>query len=779
MSTVISSPGVQFNEIDLSFSSRTQNSNTVHMIGFAKQGPVYDPIYITSYPEFESTFGVAANAAERYFSHSARQVLTKSNSQLLVTRLPYDIVTNDDDLALSRNVLIYPLSCNVSVNDKFDVVNSIEYNLLEPVSILLDEKTYLTVIQHGTDWGATTIDCRNKGYPTNPSLSAVPIGVIVTNDADVSVNNLFEGFYLGVADNSIVDPVNGFNCITGINAMSDAPDVLDNVDSTALSFGSVIYGYETWQVVNPERLSFDIYVAGMSSGAQETISEIVLKYPKGYKFDAAEFNDSLVFTLFALRKSIYETSNVKLSEQLLYGNMGSLNYNKTRVGPEGGQPKSVFIENLVNNVSPYISVFVNPGMATSDWEDTTTAIVSSKKKIRVHGKAKNLYALGVYNTINQSALKALGNIPNKVRTAISLVDSADVYPIDITCDAGLSTIWTSLVSKNDISGDEAMTDYYFNDEELLGGTLAGSPKLEDLFEKDAKAGRSEERAAIVGAHNEILGIFSAFATSRKDHIHISDPLRHIFVEGPNYKRSTRLTTYDISGEASEFNFYREMYWPLSHLYSAYSTSYVATYPNWFAISDPTLRKNMWIPPSGVVAACIINSDFTEAPAGFTRGVVTGVADTAISPSQKQRDQLYKISQNPITTFPNEGTVIYGQKTLLNKPSAFDRINVRRTFLYLENSTNKLLKYFVFEPNTFVLRQRITATLTNIFEEVKTKNGIFDYRIVCDERNNTPTTIDANELNVDIYVKPTRTTEFILVNFYATRTDQNFNELIGG
>ena len=124
-------------------------------------------------------------------------------------------------------------------------------------------------------------------------------------------------------------------------------------------------------------------------------------------------------------------------------------------------------------------------------------------------------------------------------------------------------------------------------------------------------------------------------------------------------------------------------------------------------------------------------------------------------------------------------MVFGQKTLHKRPSAFDRINVRRLFLALERPTKKVSRFFVFEQNTEFTRTRLVNTLTPIFERAKNNEGLYDYLIVCDERNNTPAVIDANELVVDIYIKPTRTAEFILVNFYATRTDANFQELVGG
>jgi phage tail sheath protein FI len=167
-----------------------------------------------------------------------------------------------------------------------------------------------------------------------------------------------------------------------------------------------------------------------------------------------------------------------------------------------------------------------------------------------------------------------------------------------------------------------------------------------------------------------------------------------------------------------------------------------------------------------------------APAGFTRGRVGSVNDIVLYPKQKQRDQLYKNSVNPVAFFPQDGFVVFGQKTLQAAPTAFDRINVRRLFLNLEKATKNTVKYFLFEPNTLLTRTRVINTLTPIFENAKNTEGLYDYLIVCDERNNTPDVIDQNELVVDIYLKPVRAAEFILVNFYATRTGTDFNEIIG-
>ena len=122
-------------------------------------------------------------------------------------------------------------------------------------------------------------------------------------------------------------------------------------------------------------------------------------------------------------------------------------------------------------------------------------------------------------------------------------------------------------------------------------------------------------------------------------------------------------------------------------------------------------------------------------------------------------------------------MIEGQKTLQTRESAFDRVNVRRLFLRLERITYNVLRYFVYEPNNFFTRTQIVDILTPVFENVKVAGGLYDYRIICSEKNNTADVVDRNELKIAIMLKPTRTAEFILADFYALRTGASFNEVI--
>jgi len=213
-----------------------------------------------------------------------------------------------------------------------------------------------------------------------------------------------------------------------------------------------------------------------------------------------------------------------------------------------------------------------------------------------------------------------------------------------------------------------------------------------------------------------------------------------------------------------------------------NTSYAAIYGNWLEVFDTWNSNYRWIPASGHVAGIFANTDDLSdpwfAPAGLNRALLTNIRRLAWSPTQGERDILYKNGINPIVSFAGQGKVIWGQKTLLDKPSAFNRINVRRLFVVMEKAISTAAKYFLFEPNDEFTRLGMVNMIEPFLRDVRGRRGVYDFMIVCDERNNTSERIDRQELWVDIYVKPTKAAEFIVLNFVATKTGASFTELIG-
>lgn len=213
-----------------------------------------------------------------------------------------------------------------------------------------------------------------------------------------------------------------------------------------------------------------------------------------------------------------------------------------------------------------------------------------------------------------------------------------------------------------------------------------------------------------------------------------------------------------------------------------SSSYAVMDTGWKYQFDKYNNVYRWVPLNGDIAGLCVRTDFERdpwfSPAGFNRGQIKNVVKLAWNPNKSQRDDLYKIGVNPVVSFPGEGTILYGDKTLLAKPSAFDRINVRRLFIVLEKAIARAAKYSLFEFNDEFTRAQFVALVEPYLRDVKGRRGIFDFRVVCDETNNTPEVIDRNEFVGDIYIKPARSINFIQLNFVAVRTGVAFEEVVG-
>ena len=211
-----------------------------------------------------------------------------------------------------------------------------------------------------------------------------------------------------------------------------------------------------------------------------------------------------------------------------------------------------------------------------------------------------------------------------------------------------------------------------------------------------------------------------------------------------------------------------------------SSSYAVMDSGWKYQYDRYNDVYRYVPLNGDTAGLAVRTDFVAdpwfSPAGFNRGQIKNVVKLPFSPKKTDRDTLYKNGVNPVVTFPGNGTVLFGDKTLLAKPSAFDRINVRRLFIVLEKSIATAAKFQLFEFNDAFTRAQFRNLVEPFLREVQGRRGITDFKVVCDETNNTAEVIDRNEFVADIFIKPARSINFIQLNFVATRTGISFEEV---
>ena len=300
---------------------------------------------------------------------------------------------------------------------------------------------------------------------------------------------------------------------------------------------------------------------------------------------------------------------------------------------------------------------------------------------------------------------------------------------------------------------------------LTGGQCGAVSDANRIAGYDLFANPDEVDVSLVmtGAANTavVQHVIDNIAITRKDCVAFLSPRFQDVVNKPGLEANNIITYKDSVGR---------------------STSYAVMDDTWKYQFDKYNNVYRWVPCNGDVAGLCVRTDYERdpwySPAGFNRGQLKNVVKLSWNPDKADRDDLYKNGINPICTFKGEGTVLYGDKTMLARPSAFDRINVRRLFIVLEKAIARAAKYSLFEFNDAFTRAQFVALVEPYLRDVQGRRGIYDFRVVCDETNNTPEVIDRNEFIGDIYIKPARSINFIQLNFVAVRTGVAFDEIVG-
>tara|TARA_R110002049_G_scaffold5723_1_gene38539 strand:- start:301 stop:2670 length:2370 start_codon:yes stop_codon:yes gene_type:complete len=780
----IQSPGVEIRESDLSLRVPSKGT-TIYITGYANDGPTDEAIGVSSITEFENIFGAPRTPAERYFYHTVRAALN-STGKCIVNRLPYG-TGSGTGFGSKISVLAYPASgydratsrgtADLSKNDSV-------FFLGQPKQFNITQAEYLSI----KDGSAFSLGWGTNASPPSEIASLNSLSgaaVLVVNKAQTVIDNQFAGYYTGISDNTLINPASAFESIRTAKTVTAA---------------AAVSGTTAYTTIPTSRLEFSLSASpdGGDNPATNSISQVIEDKVTNFDIAGREFDDTLNVGVFKLRQSVFSKEAQSLDYLLEDATNGSIGYYRQRNSENGGAPVNISLGNT-GDTSRNIDIIVNPYLADQLTGLSLSADGTPTKKIRVMtqnlvtnyqngnvsdtviggslgnstvnplsgngllddvrtniGDGDSLFPLGAYGETNLET-KITGDMPAKLTRALDAIRNDRKYDIDIIAEGGLGTIWVQ--------------------DPTSGGKNYDDTKTTSAIE----ALRTPADPTDITARTNYTTIFNKFNVfcgpakdgGRGDILFIADPIRQILVTGKG----------DKVQDNKDKNFSSDIYWALKHQFSLANTSYSTVYANYMQVYDSYSGLLTYVPSSGFAAAKMASTDASVgqwgAPAGFNRGIIQDASDIALTPNQRQRDELYISNLNPIANFVDQGNVIFGQKTLLRKPSAFDRINVRRTFLYLEKLTKKTMQFFLFENNTLFTRTRVLNTLTPFFERVKADDGLHDYMIVCDERNNTPEVIDRNELVVDIYLKPVRTAEFILVNFYATRTDANFEEIIGG
>ena len=275
-------------------------------------------------------------------------------------------------------------------------------------------------------------------------------------------------------------------------------------------------------------------------------------------------------------------------------------------------------------------------------------------------------------------------------------------------------------------------------------------------------GNSEGAQDTLADHNSLVNSAIQIAESRKDCLVVASP--------------RRASVVGISSESTQSTNVKADY------ASCTSSSYAVFDSGWTYQYEKYNDKYCWVPACGHTAGIMARSDLLQdpwfSPAGFSRGQYLGITKLAFNPKQSSRDDLYRARINPVVTFPGQGTVLFGDKTALTSPSAFDRINVRRLFITLEKAISTAAKAQLFEFNDSFTRAQFRAAVEPFLRDVKNRRGLVDFSVVCDETNNTDAVQDRNEFVCSIFLKPAKSINYITLNFVAARSGVQFEEIYG-
>lgn len=717
MALTISSPGVELREIDLTLNASLPTGTKVLVHGFTSQGPSQTLLNITSKAELDEIYfgnNGPTNPAEVYFYNNCKEVLN-SPATLLTTRLPYG---SGDGTGFEGDyvALAFPASATYSVAQSSSNAFSTATGITigQPIVLGLTESEYEQLKVGELGWNDVA----------NGSISGVNAlgnaGFIVVNDSKMTINDKYEGYYLAITDNNVIT-TSGFNAIESIKTLKDNTFTLQDLSTSVIGFA----------------------LTGTETSNDNSVSEVIeTAFP--YDFTNSEYNNAVVMYLFRLKTSQYASDPSKLYYSAVEKFAGKFDTAAT-IQKSGGGAESFYLDDVVNNKSNYIQIFSNPYIT----KKATIGLVRTD--------VTTLNPVGNYTPCKttDNSLKYIGALNTKIEKALGLAENILNLDVDIVCDAGLSTVFAYC---NDGSGNRLG----FDDVKDVSSELTNLSNI--------TTGDSSDFA---NDHKTIFNLYNNFCqNTRKDCVFLSDPIRGIFVQGENTKTLDRKTR----------NWTQHVYTPLINIYNTSNSNYAATYANWVKVYNSNTQTYVWVPFSGFQAAIMARMDATfypwYAPFALNNGIIRNITDIAVRPNQKQCDSLYKKGINPIVFFQGDGFVVWGQKTLQAKPSAFDRLNVRRLFLTLERATMKTMRYFIGEPNTVFTRTRVVNTLDPIFKFSQNNSGVYDYRVICSTTNNGPDVIDNNQMNVDIYLKPVKTAEFILVSFYAIPTGADFTEYTG-
>ena len=827
------SPGVNVSEIDLTTIVPAVSTSIGAFAGVFRWGPIGQRILVDSETALVTRFGKPTNLnAESFFTaanflgysnalYVSRAANTTGSSPTISGAVEVNSVTirtsNTSDLSTDLYVLT-STSNNATVAGAAkiaSIVNSTAFTITQSsdVTPVSGANTYDTAITINTD-----VDSANLVTLSSGNTADLAVGFVLTASSNTEVVNsvvyatitsITNSTCVQVSDDVIV--ANGSSTVTFTQGGTVSLQFISNTAFNALANTGVVAGIASQIVKNETDFTtkdgtFDTdvaFVAKYPGDAGNSLRVSVCGNSSGYSssinLDSYGTATSLVTTLNSNTATITitisddesaATANANALSALL-NTTDRLQVGNTTIGYQ--YLKITGISSAVTSNSAVITLnfedplklsssftytdtsitryweFFNlidaaPGQSTYQQEFGNTSVNSDELHIVVvdeNGKFSGVPGtiIETYKGLSRATdAKTIDGAANYYRTVIN-DSSAYIWAVNDLSGAASATAENLISSTLDVQSMAfSMGRDGANEENIPLSVLAAG------YDYFASAEDVDISLVLTGKSNGFYlanYLIDNIAEVRKDCVVFCSPEKSDVVgsgfgtEADNivaFRNNLRSTSYGVldSGYKYQYDRYNDIY--------------------------------RWIPVNGDVAGLCARTDNTNdpwwSPAGFNRGQIKNVIKLAFNPRKTERDTLYKSGINPVVTFPGQGTILFGDKTLLSKPSAFDRINVRRLFIVLEKAISTASKFTLFEFNDEFTRSQFKNLVIPYLRDVQGRRGVTDFLVVCDDSNNTAEVIDRNEFIGDIYIKPARSINFIQLNFVAVRTGVQFSEIVG-
>ena len=759
MAESLISPGVLARENDQSFIGNRPIAFGAAIIGPAVKGPVNLPTAVGSYSQYEAIFGGSVESGSQYYTYlnsiAARNYFSQGGESLLVTR----VVTGSFDPASSEIpsqnddggklvTLADALLPNITTNP----TNAIDatYNTVS-LSGGSGTGAEATIVVSGNTITSITVTAAGSDYE---SLDALDIAA-----GDLGAGMLASGDLIGqtaavdmgtVAQTvTIATDTDGAGSGATLSITGDGVNALVSVIPVAIGVG-----YAAGNTISISQS--DLQAAGFTGAVGNLVVTLI----------AGNITNSSagVVTLGADDLQYIPSFTLKtISEGVIMNNYQAVDSANGTL--DNGTADNIRWEvGSVNTASGQFSLFLRRG------NDTTTqkAVLETYNNLSLDPTAANYVAKAIgdtYYTIEQDGtdyyVKTNGNYINRsAYTYVSNVNSPTPQYFD-----------NSGAAKDQYTGSLP---------QLASGSFAGATG--NNFENgDAKFNEN------ITATN-IQGINPDDYTSSIKLLSNKDDYQFNVISAPGLIGSLHAQTSQLVSLAQgrtdcisviDLVPYNSTINTVTNQAAGYDTSYSATYWPWLQTIDSATGQTVWAPASTYIPAVYAFTDSSSdpwfAPAGLIRGALGSVIRAERKLTSGNRDTLYEANINPIATFPGSGVVVFGQKTLQKRASALDRVNVRRLLISLKSYITQVSDNLVFEQNTIATRNNFLAQVNPYLESVQQRQGLYAFQVVMDETNNTPDVIDRNELVGQIYLQPTKTAEFVILDFNVLPTGATFPE----